>query len=112
MLRLQAGTLGPGEVSANIETGGSGGVRSQCAADHPLPRWGPRKAPLSPGVGGGPAVSQLAWGGESGASPRGEPAFTAGSPMGEADQTRDGRAGDRGVDRSLGQGAVGQRKPV
>lgn len=69
MLRLQAGTLGPGEVSANIETGGSRGVRSQCAADQPLPRWGPRKAPLSPGLGGGPAVSRLAWGGESGAPP-------------------------------------------
>ena len=71
-----------------------------------LPRWRSCKVPMSPGVGWGPAVSQLAWRWEKWSLPRGEPAITAGGPMGEADQNRDGRA------ESPGQVAVGQRKPV
>ena len=51
-------------------------------------------------------MSQLAWGRGKWSFPRGEAAIRAGGLMGEADQTRDGRAG------SLGQVAVGQRKPV
>lgn len=74
-----------------------------------LLRWRSCKVPMLPGVGGGRACLQV---GESGASPRGEPAIRAGGPMAESDPTRDGRAADRGVDRSPGQVAVGQRKPV
>lgn len=74
-----------------------------------LPRWRSHKVPMLPGVGGGRACLRV---GESGASPRGEPAIRAGGPVGEADQTRDGRAADRGVDRAPGQVAVGQRKPA
>lgn len=74
-----------------------------------LLRWRSCKVPMLPGVGGGRACLRV---GESGASPRGEPAIRAGGPMAESDPTRDGRAADRGVDRSPGQVAVGQRKPV
>lgn len=64
-----------------------------------LPRWRSHKVHMLPGVGGGRACPC----GLSGASPRGEPAIRAGGPVGEADQTRDGRAADSGVDRAQGQ---------
>ena len=86
-------------------------MRSQCAADQPLPRWGPHKAPLSPGVGGGPAVSRLARGGESGAPP-GE-----NQPSQQAAQwerpIRLGMGGqETGCRQIPGAGAVGQGKPA
>ena len=58
-----------------------------------LLRWRSCKVPVLPGVGGGRACLRV---GESGASPRGEPAIRAGGPMAESDPTRDGRAADRG----------------